>query len=172
MDITVLNKKQKINVKGEDYYDLSENSYLSDNIYDAIIGVEVVQERHAMRIDLISLKWYGTTKNVDIILKANNIFNPFTINAEDLLIIPAIKADSKLFTNKAKIKNQDLRKNYIDTARLSENDIKILKNLSEKNKNRKNKLKNPTPPNMLPENRTNKTLDENGNLVLTNHHLK
>lgn len=169
MKIKVLRKKPTITIDGEDYIDLSVNSFISDDVFDSIIGFEVVNEDHAMRPDLICLKWYNTTEHLDILLKANNIFNPYSIQEGDILIIPSIKEEKKIYKNPGEIKKFELRKKFTDKTRMSENDIKRLKDLVAKTKNRKNRLQNPLPPNMLEEGAVSKKFTDDGRIILTNN---
>jgi hypothetical protein len=172
MQIKILKKKPTIEIDGEEYIDLSNNSFLSDEIFDQILGFDVVTEDHEMRPDLIALKWYGSSVNIDLLLKVNNIFNPYSIKEGDILIIPALKEEKKVYKNPGEVKKFELRKNFTDITRMSENDIKRLKDIVAKNKDKKTRLKNPIPPNMLEDGTTNKKFTEDGQIILTDHHNK
>jgi len=51
----------------------------------------IVNKYYVARPDLISLAFYGTDKYADIICKLNGISNPFEINENDMLSIPALE---------------------------------------------------------------------------------
>lgn len=169
MNIKILKKKPTITINEEDYLDLSANSFNTDILVDFYLGFEIVDEFGEMRPDLIALKWYGTTENLDILLKVNNIFNPFSIKEGDLLVIPAIKGDTEIYKQQGSVKKFELRNKFSDVTRMSANDIARLKALVAKNKDKKNKLKQPLPPNMLSEGVSNKKFEQ-GSIILTNHH--
>ena len=42
-----------------------------------------------MRMDLISEAEYGTDEYTDLLLKYNDISNPFTLNYEDIILVPS-----------------------------------------------------------------------------------
>ena len=170
MDIKILEKKPSIDINGDTYLDLSYNSFSSDNIFSQIIGFEIIDENLEMRPDLIAIKWYGDSKDVGLLLKVNNVFNPYSIKKGDIMIIPSLQADEKVYKNPGEIKKSKIREKFIDTSRMSKNDIVRLKALISKNKDKKNRLKNPIPVNILPEGRTNKKFTDDGQIILTNHH--
>lgn len=90
MDNPVLTKKRKIKTPDGEMVDLS----LSTTDKKALVYVEnmhFVQEDEVMRLDLIANKYYGWADKLDAILWANNIYNPFAIDAHDWLIIPRVK---------------------------------------------------------------------------------
>lgn len=167
MELKVFSKKPSITYGDYDYLDLSDNSLLG--VFKGIIGLETVTSDYQMRIDLISLKWYGSTSHSDIILKANNLFNPFAIKEGDVLIIPVLKEESAMFKKGTIIQKNKVREQFLDTSRMSSSDIAKLKILMEKSKNRKNKLANPLPTNMLQQDISNKVF-EDGAVKLTEHH--
>jgi len=171
MNIKVLKKKPKIEIGDESYIDLSYNSYANGSIFSTLLGFEIVNNDMEMRPDLICLKWYNSTEHLDLLLKANNIFNPYSIQEGDLLIIPAIGSEEKTYKNPGEMKKHVLREAFIDTSRMNANDIARLKALIEKTKDKKARLKQPLPPNMLSEGRKNKKFTSDGQIILTNHHL-
>ena len=125
-------KPTLIDDNGIEYVDLSFNT-LKTNLYDSILGIYRVESSTEMRPDLICMKYYGTTDYMDILLKSNNIFNPFSIKEGDVLVIPAIKKEDDLYDTPVGIINDDLRKKYVDQSQLSEVD-----------QNRINRIKNST----------------------------
>ena len=149
MDITVLKNKPTTQYNNENFKDLSYNSYSTYKIFDYILGVEFIDENTEMRPDLISLKWYGSADHIDIILKCNNIFNPFSIQAEDMLIIPQLRSDEAILRKLGTVTTSQLINNYIDPAQMTAESKNKLSALIAKGKDRKNRLKNPLPPNMI-----------------------
>lgn len=167
MNISVLKQKQPIIIDGKEFIDLSPNCYKNDNIYSSILGYDVVTPDTAMRIDIIALKWYGSTEYIDILLKANNIFNPFSIQADDVLVIPNIKSLGEIFRTPGELTQKDIRKDIIKNQTVR-SDVSKLESIANKNKNKKNRLKNPLPPNMLAVDDSNRLVG-NGMINLTNN---
>lgn len=62
-------------------FNLKVQNYITYNIYK-------VPAEFAMRPDLISAAVYGNSLYAEIILKYNGISNPFTIQEDDLILIP------------------------------------------------------------------------------------
>lgn len=52
----------------------------------------IVNKYYVARPDLISLAFYGTDEYADIICKVNGISNPFEMNENDMLNIPAVES--------------------------------------------------------------------------------
>ena len=167
MDIKVLKKKPKITYGDYEYLDLSDNSL--KGYFSGFIGLEVVTSDYEMRLDLISLKWYGSTEHMDVIMKANNIFNPFAVKEDDVLVIPSLNEDSKVYKNGAVVEKNRVREKFIDTSRMSDSDLAKLKKLVERTRDKKNKLKNPLPPNMLQKGANSRNYVD-GIVRLTDHH--
>ena len=166
MNFKILNIKPKIKTEsGVEYIDLSPNSLSTFNIYNEIIGYDIVDEFTEMRIDKIAEKWGISLEDLPILMKVNNIFNPYNIKKGMVLLIPNIKEG--IYKNHNEIKN-DVRAKY-NTKIIK--DLKIssfedsLKYTSEK---RKRLLKTPLPPSMLQQGQVSKTI--NGNVVnITNN---
>ena len=120
------------------------------------------------RIDLIASSYYSDSNYVDYILKFNNISNPFAINVDDVLLIPAhmdVLADVKKIkmvqksSNKPSIKDQ-----FIDTKRLAPEDASRVEYLKRKAKEKANGAE-PLPPNILQDGETNLTVN-NGTITI------
>ena len=56
----------------------------------------MVAEEEAMRLDRIANGYYSDVEKLDAILWRNNIFNPFSIDALDIINIPYVK-DTEVF---------------------------------------------------------------------------
>ena len=64
----------------------------ADSIFNESQGQKCIVNRYYVaRPDLISLAFYGTDKYADIICKVNGISNPFELNENDMLDIPALE---------------------------------------------------------------------------------
>ena len=167
MDIEVLKQKPTlITNDGNTYLDLSFNSYNIDTL-QGIMAIEVVSSITEMRLDKIAMKYYNDTKYLDLLCKANNIFNPFSIKVGDVLVIPNIPKADTIYKNKGKIVERDLRDNYVDAARLSTQDKNRIARLKEKSKNLSNAVANPLPTNVLPIGTTNKQYKDGGIILGT-----
>lgn len=150
MNIDLFDKKPEVLINGIRYIDLSQNVFSSTLIYDSILGYEVVDLYTEMRIDKIALKWYGDTSKIGLILKANNIFNPFSIKDGDILIIPNISSPENVYRNlETKDKDNAIRTKYTELKTTKKTNIAALERLNNKTKSMKDMLRNPLPPNML-----------------------
>ena len=162
MQIEVLNQKPiLVDTAGNQYLDLSYNSYNISN-FNSVIAIEVVSAENEMRLDKIALKYYGDTKYLDLLCKANNIFNPFSIMEGDILIIPNIPKQNTIYKNKGIIVERTIRENYVDSARLSTKDQTRIQRIKDKNKSLSNASSTPLPPNILKEGEANKVYKDGG----------
>ena len=106
------------------------------------------------RIDMIARKYYGGDSFAEMILKYNNISNPFSINEGDVLKIPQPDA-SLVKWNKIKaiddiqLEIDNIRGQFLDTKRLSKKDAARLEYLQRKAEGLKNGSKAILPPNLL-----------------------
>lgn len=151
MDIKSLTLKNKIIEErtGEFYYDLTAPSF----IYDADLGVRAlhyVMIDQIGRMDKISDIYYGSGEFVDAICVVNNIFNPFTVNEGDILVIPNLSRKDLVYLRPNPASRPNVTQEaYIDTGRQSEKDQSRIQRLIEKAKTSKSGVKQPMPPNML-----------------------
>lgn len=167
MQINSLKKKNTItDSENEEYLDLSQSSLKTD-INIGVKAIYVVVKETEMRLDLISLKYYGSTKYIDVLCKANNIFNPFSIQADDVLVIPNIGNDDSLYKSNEDISGSDtsvpsgdIRGRFIDEARLSQQDKNRVDRLKEKGKGKKGAVDDILPTNMLQSNVKSKTVKD------------
>ena len=56
-----------------------------------------------MRLDTIANLYYGWSDKLDAILWANNIYNPFAIDVNELLVIPKVKDSNHYVKNPEKV---------------------------------------------------------------------
>lgn len=95
LDYLILEDKPKIKLRDkngdmQECIDLLPQTLVSMSL-DANAHPCIVNKYYVARPDLISLAFYGTDKYADIICKLNGISNPFEINENDMLTIPAIE---------------------------------------------------------------------------------
>ena len=97
LDYNILKKKPILETnKGEAYIDLAQKTY-SDKKY--VPGeVLIINKYYVARPDLVSLAVYGDDQYADIICKINGISNPFELNENDIIFIPAIDTINSLTT--------------------------------------------------------------------------
>lgn len=151
MDIKSLKHKDTlIDDNGDEYVDLSQPSIKAGSDI-AIIGGFRVTPAEEMRPDLICLKYYGSTEYLDILLKVNNIFNPFSIKEGDFLLIPDVNNAEQHYDNAiaGNKKRKVLAKQFTDTSRMSKKDAARIERLKQKAKGKNGAVTEPLPPNML-----------------------
>jgi hypothetical protein len=161
MNVKSLTLKNKliIDKTGEGYWDLTAPSF----IYDSDLGVRAlhyVTVDQVGRIDKISEVYYGSGEFVDALCVVNNIFNPFSLNEGDILVIPNLSRKDLVY----KRPNPASRPNatqaaYVDTGRQSEKDQARIQRLIEKAKSSEAGVKQPMPPNMLQPGQAAKTYE-------------
>ncbi len=142
------NKKTLTDEDGDKYLDLSSQSIKHD-IDLKTMAIYYVTEETAMRMDLIALTYYGSTEYIDLICKANAIYNPFSINVGDILVIPKVDNASDVYETPGEPVAKDLRSQYVDIDRLTEKDQNRIDRLKEKAKGKKGAVKEVLPTNYL-----------------------
>lgn len=159
MNIKSLTLKNRliIDETGEGYWDLTAPSF----IYDSELGVKAlhyVMVDQIGRIDKISYKYFGSGEFVDAICVVNNIFNPFSVNEGDILVIPNLSREDLVYKrpNPASRPNA-VQEAYVDTGRQSEKDQSRIQRLIEKAKTKEAGVNQPMPPNMLQPGQESKT---------------
>lgn len=163
MDSKIFDYKESISVNGERFLDLSNNSVIFPN-ETSILDIYVVTEETEMRMDLISEKYYGTSKYVDILCKINNIFNPLSIARDDILVIPQVLEDGNyVLPSTAEV--NDIRSSYSKVATMSKKDQSRIERLKAKANKRKTGVSTPLPTNMLNESERSKVF-EDGTILL------
>ena len=85
-----IDSKQKYTDKnGTILVDLGESIFKDDQIFAGVpISIYRVAYGMDMRADLVSLAAYGDNDSCEILLKYNNIQNPFTIQENDVIVVP------------------------------------------------------------------------------------
>ena len=142
----VIDKKlEKTLYNNEELLDLTPSVFNENKSSGIVFNVYRVPESMKMRIDLVSMAAYGTDKYADLLLKYNGISNPFTLNTDDILLIPTfdtIENDLKpiIVSNNAASKIRQYHR-YIDKNKAPNNigsqqaDKKINKNVEYKEAN-------------------------------------
>lgn len=97
-----------------------------------IENVHIVSDFEEGRPDLIAAKYYGSPQGLDIILKYNGISNPFSIQKGEELKIPVRNITLKKFNRPQTVEDDIVKKQFIDTKRLSKKDQRRVKALQKK----------------------------------------
>ncbi len=125
-------------------------NYMDPNLY--IEKVFLIEDRHICRPDLISWESYFSPDYVDIILKFNQITNPFSMDLYDLIIVPNL-ASAERFYRKDKLKTDKLIKDtkalFIDPTKASKKDLARLEQLKKIAARRQNGSTEIKPTNLL-----------------------
>lgn len=167
MNIKSLTLKNKLidETTGEFYFDLNAPSF----VYDADLGVKAihyVMQDQIGRIDKISNIYFGSTEFIDAICVVNNIFNPFSIEEGDVLVIPNLNRIDEVYQRPDTVSRPNpIQEPFIDTTRQSQKDQSRIQRLLKIAKEKKAGVTTPLPPNMLQPNQDVKTF-ENGKIIL------
>ena len=102
MDNPSLTKKRTISTVDGDMLDLVAPTVIYEVFPGIVENMHFVMEEEAMRLDIIANKYYGWADKIDAILWANNIYNPFSVDAGEWLTIPRVK-DTNMY-----VKNPDV----------------------------------------------------------------
>lgn len=84
------------------------------------------------RPDLIALKYYGSTEGMDIILKYNNVSDPFSIKQGDTILVPVQDIPLVKYERPKEVEENEVKQQFIDTKRLTTKDQKRVKALQKK----------------------------------------
>jgi hypothetical protein len=126
MGLTIFDIKPITEKNGEKYLDLTYPSIRYN--YDPYIESAVpMTPEMTMRPDLLSQAAYGSTDLWDLILKYNGYSNPFSIDEDDIFLIPTV-ADMKdqLAPSGAQDRLADsVRKQYVDVSKKAQTDPKL-----------------------------------------------
>lgn len=167
MNIKSLTLKNLLSIErtGEQYYDLTAPSFK----YDKAAGLKAlhyVMQDEAGRIDKICERYFGTSEYVDALCIVNNIFNPFSVQEGDVLVIPNLSEINLVYKrpNPASRPNP-VMKPYVDTGVQSVEDQSRIQRLAQKAKSKKSGVKTPLPPNVLQQGQDAKTY-KGGNIQL------
>lgn len=137
-DRTIDRKSTFIDEDGYDVVDLGSRIFSTDDILTGIpINVYRIGDNMNMRSDLLSYAAYAKDSYTEMLLKYNNIQNPFTVQFGDILIVPSVnnifdhvtspantnteKDEDKLIREFHKYIDKDLKPNTRGSEELSMN---------------------------------------------------
>lgn len=155
MNLTTLDKKRIENGKV-----IMTEPTLLFNKGTNYFAVYNVDDRSAGRIDLIALDCYSDESYADYILKYNNISNPFSIAAGDVLYIPdktVVLAAWKKPASK-NVEVNAVKDKFLNTKRLTVKDQKRIEYLLRKAAEYQNGATELLPPNVLKTGKSNVTI--------------
>jgi len=161
MNVKSLTLKNRliIDKSGEGYWDLTAPSF----IYESDLGVKAlhyVMLDQIGRIDKISEIYFGSGEYIDAICVVNNIFNPFSVNEGDILVIPNLSRKDLVYKRPDPASRpNEAQEAYVDTGRQSEKDQSRIQRLIEKAKGSESGVDQPMPPNMLQPGQVSKTYE-------------
>lgn len=130
-----------------------------------IIAVHEVTADEICRIDMISKKYYNDHDYSELILKFNNISNPFSINEGDILNIPNKEIVFRTWQTIKETGDQEksVRDQFVDSKRLTVKDAKRSEYLKKKASQKTNGSRQILPPNILKDG--DKNIDINGDII-------
>lgn len=119
-----------------------------------VVAEHIVTSDEVGRIDMISRKYFRGDLPSELILKYNNISNPFSINEGDIILIPELNPALKKWNTIKEIDDinleiDNIRAQFLDTKRLSKKDAARIEYLQRKAAQLKNGSTQILPPNIL-----------------------
>lgn len=140
-----IDKKTIITIDGDKVVDLTESCFNDIKSENIIYTIKRVPYNMIMRMDLISLAQYDTDEYTDLLLKYNDISNPFTLNHNDIIYIPSIETITNDLATPTEVNRKDNAKlirnyhKYIDKSKApntigsEKNNLSIDKEYTEAN---------------------------------------
>jgi hypothetical protein len=154
MIIKLFDLKNEMLLNGETAIDFLSNNFLV-NYFDPQLEVSriiLIEERHLCRLDLLSYEAYQSVDYVDILMKFNQITNPFSMQVHDLIVCPT-KDSAARFYQQEPLRNSklilDTKALFIDPSRASQTDKARLEQLQKIADKRKNGSREIKPANLL-----------------------
>jgi hypothetical protein len=147
MDLKSLNKKI---VNG--ILNIAKPSVLFQELEGSKYIEHFVTSDEVCRVDLISLHEYGTDAMGDVILKFNNISNPFSFIEGDMIMIPDRSIPMKNWKELVGFdipELNEIKAQFLETKRLTEKDAKRVEYLKKAAEKKANGSSVPAPPNIL-----------------------
>ena len=99
MEIHLFDLKSEMVKDGITMLDFMENNFKVSYI-DSLLRISkviLIQERHLCRLDTLSDEAYGSVNYPDIIMKFNQISNPFSMELNDLIVIPTLESARRFY---------------------------------------------------------------------------
>ena len=125
-------------------------SYSDSNLQ--IAKVMLIEDRHICRPDLISYDAYNSVDYVDMILKFNQISNPFSMELYDFIVIPTLSSGLKFYRQEKLTQTQsiiDTKALFLDPTKASQKDIARIAQLQKIANKRVNGASEIKPTNLL-----------------------
>jgi hypothetical protein len=154
MVIELFDLKSEMVKEGIRMIDFLENNFNVNYSYPnlQIYKVFLIKEEYLCRPDLLSWEAYNNVNYVDIILKFNQITNPFSMEVDDIILVPSIKS-ARAFYQKDKLVNSaivnDTKALFLDPSKASKKDLARLKQLEKIASRRANGSTEIKPTNLL-----------------------
>jgi hypothetical protein len=153
MYIRLLDLKDEMVRNGEYLMDFSENNFEVNYGHPNLIiqKIFIIEEKHLCRPDLLSWEAYSSVDYIDAILKFNQICNPFSIDLDDIIVIPTLNSLNYFYKKSKKSAQQvkDTKALFLDPTRASQKDINRINQLAKIASKRKNGSSSPKPTNLL-----------------------
>jgi hypothetical protein len=154
MKIHLFDLKSEMQKDGIKMIDFLENNF-KVSYSDPSLQIEkvmLIEDRHICRPDLISFECYGTVDHVDIILKFNQISNPFSMELYDFMVIPSLASGLRFYRQDKLAISQsilDTKALFLDPTKASQKDIARLAQLQKIANKRANGATEIKPTNLL-----------------------
>ena len=153
MIIKLFDLKREMLATGEYIIDLIDNNF-EVNYYDPNLVVQklaIIREEHLCNPFLFCKDMYGDANYVDVIIKFNQITNPFSMNLNDILVIPDLDSVARFYRQSSKSPSValDTKSLYLNPDRASKRDTARLEQLKKIASKRKNGSKEIKPTNLL-----------------------
>jgi hypothetical protein len=153
MRVKIFDLKLEMIREGIKMIDFLENNF-KVNYYSPYLDVNrvmLIEERHLCNPFNLAYEAYGDTNQAEVILKFNQITNPFSMQLNDILIIPELTSVER-FYRKSKVDDKiilDTKSIFIDPERASQKDLNRLEQLKRIAEKKKNGSASPKPTNLL-----------------------
>lgn len=158
------NKVNRIDEKtNEEVLDLLSSVYSTKNIKFELKNIAIVSKEMEMRPDLLAFTYLGNSAALGTILKLNNISNPLSLEAGEVIFIPTQTTIDKLFETIPKANNTEISNNEKFRKKIQEKISQVSKERLDylNSKNISNLSQTPLPPNILQEGEEQVLLEDN-----------
>jgi len=153
MKFKLLDLKTEMTLKGVMMIDFLQCN-LNINLLDTDIVIQdayIIDDALICRPDIISSRSYGSSDYVDVILKFNQITNPFSMDIGDIIITPTLDSIKKYYKEDVldyRETSNKVKWLFIDESKATKDDVNRLKHL-EKIAKRTSSPDIPVPTNFL-----------------------
>lgn len=153
MIIKLFDLKKEMLATGEYIIDLIDNNF-EVNYYNPNLVVQklaIIREEHLCNPFLFCKDMYGDANYIDVIIKFNQITNPFSMNLNDIIVIPEIGSVDRFYKRSADEASKilDTKSLFLNPDRASKSDKARLDQLKRISSKKKNGSKDPKPTNLL-----------------------